>query len=51
MLCLPQVIQQALSGPSLAVGVVTVTELSRLDLVRPVDVVLGVGSGAIFSRR
>jgi hypothetical protein len=49
MLRLPEVIWWVLSGPVLAMGEVMLVEQSRSNLVWPVDVVLGVGNGVIFS--
>jgi hypothetical protein len=48
---LPKAIWRVLSTPGLTVGKVALVEQSRPALVWPVDVVLGVGGGAIFSRR
>jgi hypothetical protein len=48
---LPEAIRRVLSVPGLAVGEVVLVEQSRLELVWPMDVILGTGGNAVLSGR
>jgi hypothetical protein len=45
------VVQRAISAPGLSVGVVVLVEQRRLELIWPVDIILGAGGNAFLSGR
>jgi hypothetical protein len=50
-LWLPNAIRRAIYAPSLSVGEVALVEQSRLELIWPVDIILGAGGNAALSGR
>jgi hypothetical protein len=48
---LPDVVRRAISAPVLSVGVVVFVEQRRLELIWPVDIILGAGGNAFLSGR
>jgi hypothetical protein len=48
-LWLPNAIRRAIYAPSLSVGEVALVEQSRLELIWPVDIILGAGGNAVLS--
>jgi hypothetical protein len=48
---LPDAVQRMIYAPGTSFGEVALVEQSRPELLWPVDIILGAGSNAIFSRR